>query len=268
METRKQGQETFHVFEGMEDLLEVAERPSLTEHDNGREVSEERTKWSASKNLGEAIGFARYGEPKTLAAVEKASLTLRNELPDLREKYEWQPRFAEAGDDVDVGLYLSGEPECFSEFSQARQTGSRIARVCVQGSASAKFTPKELARQGQSALATVDALEAAGVRVELVWGLGFRAGKRRCFYEVTLKRAEEALDLSRLAFAAHPSALRRLGFALLDATVKGKERKEFGAGYGYACNLPGEFDVESVALDGREKDILKKARKALEKFTK
>lgn len=268
METRKEGKTTFHVFDGMEEVLAIAERPSLSRFDSGRKTSKQKTKWSRAKNLGEAVGFARYGEPETLAKVEAATRTLRAELPDLVERYDWQARFAEAGDDVDVGLYLSGEPECFASFEQARQPGQRIARLCIHGGASSMFTPEQLARQGQSALAVVDALEAAGVRVEVTWGLGFEQGAYKRFFEVPLKRAEEPLDMSRLAFAAHPSALRRLAFALMDALVDGEERETFGAGYGYPVKLPGEFDVESVALDGRKDDILSKAREALEMLTK
>lgn len=268
MQTHKKGNTTHHVFNGMEEVLEIAERPSLSRFDTGRKTSTRQTTWSGAKDLSEAIGFARYGEPETLAKVEAATRTLRAELPDLVERYDWQAKFAEAGDDVDVGLHLSGEPECLVNFEQARQPGQRIAHLCIHGAASSSFSPEELARQGQSALAVIDALEAAGIRVEVTWGIGLEEGGYQRFFEVPLKRAEEALDMSRLAFAAHPSAFRRLAFALLDALVDGEERKTFGAGYGYPIELPGEYDVESVALDGRKDDILSKAREALETLTK
>jgi len=126
------------------------------------------------------------------------------------------------GDFIDVGRYLSGEPEAFgSEQNHGEQINGRVVTIRLNASVSGGVSADTICARGVTVLVAVDLLESLGLQVEVIAACGGR-GHGGCGndprvaqadYNVTVKRAGEAVDPDRLSFViAHPSFFRRFGF--------------------------------------------------------
>ena len=129
-----------------------------------------------------------------------------------------------SGADVDVGAFCDGEPECMVETVEKVQPRSRVVRVVVQINYMCEVPAASAMRRGVALAAVVDALETAGLRVE-VWTLdscisnsklSSRFKDHNHWRTATLvKEAATPLPIDRLAFAiGHPGYFRGLTFAV------------------------------------------------------
>lgn len=128
------------------------------------------------------------------------------------------------GNYVDVGRYLSGEPECFgSDDQDGDQLASRVASIRLNNCVSGSLSGDSIVARGVAVLVAVDLIESLGTRCEVIVsqatntnGRGGAAGSEENTHvecNVTVKRAGEPVDLDRLAYSvAHPAYFRRLGF--------------------------------------------------------
>ena len=205
--------------------------------------------WSGGHTFDECIELAKTGWPDGLARMQK--LTKLIEVPKGARNFEPQPVLALAGDEVDVGLYLTGEPECMTDWHmEETPTFGKVVKVIVSQAAMGSVSPDTMFRRGAAAVLLVDALESCGIRCE-VWVLpkcnATSKGKFRFYGKVLVKKAEDPVELDRLAFMlAHPGVLRRLGFRLMEQedpdTWAGKQTHN---GYGSSKEL-----VEAMQEDG------------------
>jgi hypothetical protein len=130
--------------------------------------------------------------------------------------------FDVVGDFVDVGRYLSGEPEVFgTEFDQGDSIRGRVVSIRLNASVSGGVSADTICARGVTTLVAVDLLESIGVQCEVIvacgargnGGLGADPNLGLYDFNVTVKAAGEAVDPDRLAFTvAHPSFFRRFGF--------------------------------------------------------
>lgn len=124
-----------------------------------------------------------------------------------------------SGHYVDVGRYLSGEPECFGvEAEYGDQIGTRVVGIrlnaCVSGSVSAE----DITRRGLTVLLAVDLLESCGIRCEVLVSQSTEYCGTVQEANVPVKHARDPVDIDRLAFTiAHPSYFRRFGFAYCES---------------------------------------------------
>lgn len=131
-----------------------------------------------------------------------------------------------SGAAVDVGLYCEGEPECMMEFTEQVMPNSRVVRVLVQINYLSDVSADAAMRRGVAVAGVVDALEAAGLEVEL-WAVdhteasvpsalhGDKPEPYRYRHAVQIKRPGEPFPLDRMAFAVgHPGFYRGLSFAV------------------------------------------------------
>lgn len=131
------------------------------------------------------------------------------------------------GDFVDVGRYLTGEPECFgAEQETGEQLSGKVVTIRINACVSGALQPEAIIARGVSVLVAVDLLESLGRRCEVIvsqatstvrhGGAGSTANLRLdC--NVTVKKAGQPLDIDRLAYAvAHPGWFRRLGFKFME----------------------------------------------------
>lgn len=155
--------------------------------------------------------------------------------------------FAEAGDEVEVGRYLDGEPESMIEY---RMGASRkpVVRFVVSVTANAQVTSETIFNRGAALAAAIDALESSGVRCE-VWAShdaeGYTIRQRTT---IKVKGDDDALDIDRVAFAlCHPAMLRRLCFRF-NETGGHDNWYAMGAGsYGHAIDP--EHQPETIVLE-------------------
>jgi len=126
------------------------------------------------------------------------------------------PQIAEEGDEVMIDRYLDGESDCWLAFPMA-ETPQRgcVVSVWVHVSGGADISQDVFAARGAAALALIDALENAGFRAEVTM-TGRSVTDERIFdFRAIIKRAEDSLDLDRMAFCLmSPAVQRRLLFRL------------------------------------------------------
>jgi hypothetical protein len=135
--------------------------------------------------------------------------------------------WAVAGDEVDIGRYLTGEPECMIAFPLSKTSKQgRVITLMASVITSAAIKPETVIRRGKLVCALALALSRLGHSTEL-WAISHLKANasgnprdRDNEILVRIKGADDALDPARILFAyAHPSMQRRLCFAA-------------------ACNLP------------------------------
>ena len=150
---------------------------------------------------------------RTLDLVADAVTWARQEITTAT----WSQRWDVSGDSVDVGRYVSGEPECMRDYVRRRRPRSeRVITVCASVSVSGSVSADALRRRGETLSAFVLAVAEMGYATEIWADLslgGGGRGDREGSFRVLVKSATERLDPAVLLFAlAHPAMLRKVMF--------------------------------------------------------
>lgn len=154
---------------------------------------------------------------------------------------------------VDVGAFLSNNPECFfNRYFEETKSPGKVIKLVSSISVSCSITPQVIIQRGAMICALIDAIEYAGNRVEVVcnWSASSsedessRKGlnKRNGWFEVgvSVKKAGQPLDMCTLAFClAHPAMLRRIMFSV--AEIEGWS--DFSSCYGYPASATDKGDL-------------------------
>lgn len=146
-----------------------------------------------------------------------------------------------AGADVNMGLFMAGEPECMMQFvpePEARM--GRVVKVLVNGVTNASTNKDKIIQRGVSVLALVNTLHLMGVGIELWFESCIEGTDKRAYSTcVKLHDSNQPLDIDNVMFAlAHPSMLRRLVFSVQEQSkYQLQQRATRGGGYGYCHDL-------------------------------
>jgi hypothetical protein len=219
MNREKNKQVTTLTFESFDEFVTMAKLPPPDDDRGSREESRSRDAWFGSRTFDEAVEMARDGWPKGAAAALKARKTVDQRVAQLVSAKASQWGFDVVGDVVDIGRYLTGEPECWLTEQDGENGRARVVKFLFNVCCSAAVQPEAMISRGAAILAAIDAIEASGTRCE-VW-FGYSA-KKHCEEEqldivVPVKYAGQPLDQDRLAFAlASPSCSRRLCFSVAE----------------------------------------------------
>ena len=122
------------------------------------------------------------------------------------------------GDVVDIGRYLTGEPEHWLTESTGESHTGRVVKIVANISVSCGVSKESIFRRGAALLAAIDAIEGAGKRCEVWLGYGatgsYGSGKVVNF-TAPIKLADQPLDQDRIAYAlCHAACSRRLCFSV------------------------------------------------------
>lgn len=212
---------TFETFESfIEQSLVV---PSKQDSSSSRQDRLGSDPWHGTNTFEQAVALAQRGWPEGAAAALELRAEVESAVRDLINARSTSYTFDVAGEFVDVGRFLSGEPECFgSESQDYGNTVRPVVKIVANLAASGSVSTKSLYVRGAAIVAAIDILESLGRRVE-VWiahgSTKSRRGGQSNVHEthVLVKKADQPLDVDRLAFAvAHPSTLRRLCFSIME----------------------------------------------------
>lgn len=209
--------------------------------------------WSGGLTWDEAKKQAKSIWHEGLEKIEK----IRAQISPIITNQVLRPRPLNAmhGYSVDVGSYLSNDPECFfsREYEQRNYPG-RIFKLVVSISFSSSIRPETIIQRGAMICALVDAIEYAGHRVEVVCNDATSVSQYNREYSadnwwfevfVTIKKANQALDMSDLAFClAHPAMLRRFMFSV--AELNGWADKVYNYGYPAEATEKGDLYIREV----------------------
>jgi hypothetical protein len=129
-------------------------------------------------------------------------------------------QFRIAGGAVNVARFLSGRPDCFAarvKSNQVKDLRSRkVLRMVVNVGARGSVSADIFFARGAAAVTLIEALERAGMRVQLdMLSLAINGVGRQVRIACRLKEAGEVVQLDKLAFClAHPALHRKLNFSL------------------------------------------------------
>ena len=182
------------------------------------------TGWEGTLQLCRT-GWAEGGQKMRLVLKQLGKVT----TPQVQHKLNM-----EAGNFL-MDRYLVGNPECFKAKVKTRKNVKPTVRFAVNISSNGGTSGQSLANCGAAIAQAVKQLEATGNRVEVTaYDASLMNAGKRIVTGWNVKRADAKLDMAALAFSiAHPAAMRRIGFALME-----RAPMEFYTGsYGSATEL-------------------------------
>lgn len=219
-----------------QEFVDRARAPDTIRRGQGRHNTGD---W-AGATWQEALDLATHGwsrqVPEVHAAVEALRERVRNEVLTTALVPTWDV----TGSEVDVGAYLSGEPECMVDAAPQRiSTRGRVVTFLVP-TGYANTTPhSSVHHRGLALTALCSAIIAAGHSVEIWSGLCVYLRRHRYVSVARVISAAEPFDLGRLIFVlAHPAMLRRLWLGVWDSAPPSRARLMALNNYGsppYTC---------------------------------
>jgi len=176
----------------------------------------DRFAWESTDNRWAGATFSAAREMLRDGWIEGAdrAAAIRGRIEADRPAAQKLIRWDVAGAYPSVGRFLSGNPANMRRLGQANTP--RVLSLSVDGALSASVSAADMEAHAASAAAIIDTLEAADYRVELFWVWRANGDSLRTEVAACVKQADQAVNLSTLAFSlGHPAMLRRIGFALV-----------------------------------------------------
>lgn len=198
------------VFDSYADFVTAGAR-SATKRRRERIVKE--SEWFGADNLDHAVSMARAGLPR--AGIEALRVS-----DDMKDRFDaaagdtYVETYGTAGSFVDMGRYVTGEPECMIDYELIpSDTAQRIVTIACNIAVLGHVSADAIEKRGQATVAAIEAIETTGRQVE-VWAdmtSRCRDGSNRVVrLSVLIKRAGEAFDVGRFMFAMTSPAMFRV----------------------------------------------------------
>jgi hypothetical protein len=173
-------------------------------------------RWDLDAGYDGALRLASEGWPEGVQQLHALAATVPNNTLVTHE-------YGIAGERPDVPRYLAGDPLHMVHRGRTKVPKPTMT-IALNIRVSAAVGAQEAANFGAAMCALVDRLESRRVRVELLGLMATNStsrGSKRWAMSWSIKRAEDPLDLSAVAFSyAHPAMFRRLGFAIMERSPR------------------------------------------------
>jgi len=236
-------------FDSWQEAVDYAEA-------SGRDFGE-RGGWSGGTKA-EAYRLARKGWPEGRKGVERLMASFKV-TSKISRPYIAFDVAGEGG--FDAGMLVSGVPECIMDWREGedtRQGAGPIVTVAMNISQSASITAEAIEARGAAVLTLVDALEAAGRRVEVLIAKSNHYGPWNCdvTFIVHAKRPDCPLQVDQLTFATvHVASNRQIGFSWVARAVQLGHCPAVDYGYGNVPlhNLPVPVDIYLPRLNNSDR---------------
>lgn len=138
---------------------------------------------------------------------------------------------------------IAGNPENMIDNSYSTFSNNRIVKFVINSAYSTGINSQIIIDRGTAILSVIDLLESnnTGVEIEIVFSASNRFDCSKLNIIINLKKSNEFLDLSKLAFAiCHPAFTRRIFFASMERVLQEKKDiDKYYRNYGY----PVTFDL-------------------------
>lgn len=203
---------------------------------------------NSAKSFTELVQYASTGVDA--AGVAAASIDVNKVQMRESPKDVFGGVYAQAGAEVDVALFLSGEPEHMIDFPlyEAPKAG-RVVSLLVGIGGNASVKAKALQTFGSRVMEAVLGLEGIGLEVEVVVGEVASSSGSSISSRVKVKGAGEFLDPTALMFPITDPAFFR-GICLANMWNAPKSLwPSYGMDRGSSAHLGRQGDIHSIALD-------------------
>lgn len=232
---------------GTVQTIEEGSRSALLDSIYGRSVEDGAEEQWETGGIGraEADRLIRVGSPTPLVSrvYEKVrdavEATVGPRVQEHAVSCRRVRRWGEDGDVADVARVLAGDADCWSRRTRAAKR--RTFRLAINTAVSAGCDANVFARIAAATCAIADALSRRGYGVELTPIRHDMDKSLRLFTFAPVKRADEPLDVDRVLSLGSPAFLRRVGFALENAT---------GTDFGWGRGSPRHPDRALLAAFG------------------
>lgn len=231
-------------FKSLTSFLDTCRQPMKIggTYRKSREVS--RGDWFMSKDYDEAEKFAREGWKKGREDVEAMMASFAAVVASVKRQ---EIRYELSGGTVDIGRYLSGEPECFAEWTDSESdiVGPKMIHIVFNFTVSGGISTETIRLRGAAIAALIQAFELAGRRVKLTLVVcvqpeqyGFH--DKLMLVRINAKEYDQPMQIDQVAFTlAHAAMLRRFYFSFVEQ-LPSDYAHAFGANssYGHIQEVP------------------------------
>lgn len=236
-----------------EEFVAAADTPSPEDANSSRRSG--RDDWYGATWKG-ALDMARgAGYRDALPEVEELSRQVEETVAAQLFQTTFQSTWDVAGAEVDMGRFLSGEPECMIESTPIRLSRhGRAVRIAVPSAVDHRVKAETILARGAAVMALVDILARAQHPLE-IWSVAALASNRgqayRASYSVLVQESAQPLDPGRVMFAlAHPAMQRRLIFSLRESEPQ-RIRERFATANHANYGIPtGALEADLPEADG------------------
>lgn len=226
------------LFDGVDNALEyITKRMPKPKRDKSSSKQGSGGDFNAFNSYEEAMDTFR-NHPEKVVEFDPAELRIKDESESGQ-----QVNYDVVGDYIDMGRYMEGIPESWGAMRMGNARNRRV-NILVNINHVWSTSHKDITRRGERILRLVDALEAGGVRTQVVGIESNQCGHT----EILLKRHEEPLTISDLAVVGHPEFLRRIVFRI------NEHSKTWDYGYGSARVFSDVIDAKPELIHSDSND--------------
>ncbi len=232
---------------------------NTTDLNPGRNESRNATNpsWYGTTNWQETMDLALRGWPEGLRKIKDQVNILERFMSPRQPRKELV--YAVQGPGIlDFNRYQQGRPDSWvvrEDVDVQDGQSTVIVPLVFNLSTSSGVSPETMFRRGATICALIDILEHSRTRVEVMAVEHADYGRGTYTWKVILKKAQDHLDMDRMAFAlCNASVLRRLMFSLSEQHVP-----NLPLGYGSPATWKedGAINIDSASLHIRnESDMM------------
>ena len=199
---------------------------------------------ASTKNEGAGDGFNAFNSYKEAMDTFTSSpdKVVRFNPAELRIKDDSEAGntvdYDVVGDYIDMGRYMEGIPEAWGSMHNGNARNRRV-NILIDLNQVWSIKHGDITHRGERILRLVDALEAGGIRTQLVGMESNECGH----VEIILKRHGEPLTITDLAVVSHPEFLRRIIFRVNEYS------KSWDWGYGSPYRFGNTITAKPELID-------------------
>ncbi len=239
------------------DYMDHAEEQQKMSKMEAASLSSDHSEWYGTVNMKQAIEVARYGWEEgreyLRGAVGRVALDSL-----IGRRHAVNPVLSYAGDEVDIGTFLYGDPEHMINYPLYYDKQGKQATMLVNFSISSDVSAERIMRRGAALYAAMEVLRADGyslglTMVDACTPSGYSDDIVGVEYQIPIIQPGQYLDIDTAAFClAHPSFLRRLNFAISEHEPEEIRRVmgyTKGGDYGKPCRIFSPIPPHSFLID-------------------
>lgn len=224
-EQYKQTEDHIYKFDSPFDFIDFVGRPTSGKH--SCKVSGMHTDFTGVETYEDAkkVSFEGFDISNTIATLA--------ELEKVFDSQEIITRHDVQGAFVDVGAYMSGEPECMVEFMEDERPNNSV-KIVFNVAESSTVKIQQIMNRAACVAGVIEYLENRGVSTEVHLmkcsnhSDGYSSGTDVGIF-VKVKESGERLNINLLTGIFHPAFYRRIIFNLVEKIYP----KSANASYGY-----------------------------------